>query len=77
MFHHPGNAKALGAQTAGFRFSLHRNKSQVVTNHKISRVNEPLTHNPQEGRSVERQIRYLNHQNVLGASTAPDCDADL
>jgi len=26
---------------------------------------------------VETEIRYLNYQNVLGASTAPDSDADV
>ena len=54
-----------------------RNKSQVVNNHEIRTVNEPSIPNPQDGRGVETEIRYLNYQNVLGASTAPDSDADV
>jgi len=54
-----------------------RNKSQVVNNHEIRTVNEPSIPNPQDGRGVETEIRYLNYQNVLGASTAPDSDGDV
>jgi len=49
----------------------------MVYNHEISTFNEPPIPNPQDGRRVETKIRYLNYQNVLGASTAPDSDADL
>jgi hypothetical protein len=66
--------KELRLQALGL--SLDRNKSQVVNNHAISRVNEPPNPNPQGG-SVELQIRYLNYQNALGASTAQDRDAKL
>jgi len=34
-----------------------RNKSQVVNNHEIRTVNEPSIPNPQDGRSVETEIR--------------------
>jgi hypothetical protein len=63
-------AKELRLPVLGL--SLHRNKSQVVTNHEICRVYEASPPNPHEGRSVEPQIRYIRYQRVLGASTAPE-----
>jgi hypothetical protein len=76
-FHHPRNEKAQRLRLQALGLNLDQNKSQVVNNHAISRVNEPRSTDPQDRRRVEPQIRYLNYQNVLGESTAPDRDANL
>jgi len=69
MWHVSSSKERKGAKLRlqALGLNLDQNKSQVV-NYEISRVNEPPSTNPQYGRSVEPEIRYLNYQNFLGCS---------